>query len=436
MTNEKKKILSLVYNTFKNDTRVLKTCSSLVQRGYDVEVWAAYDSSLPEYEIVNGFRVKRKFKKPNNKFFTKKKFARVLKKSRRFIFKIPILVLKSSPQSYSVAKYLTNTFERIIKRAFKRIYASCRFFFPVSTRSAYENFPFDIIHCNDLLPLPLAVEIKRENPNIKIVYDTHEFQTELAGLKNQPERKKHFEILEKNNISQVSSVVTVSPSIATEYEKLYGLNKVNVVRNCPDLFTEVFEGKYFSKYFNLADDKIIFLYQGGFTRGKGIEDTLYAFAKIRELGITTHHIIFMGMGGLENEIKEMAARHDNIHYHPMIKSDQLPEISSSADYGIFFAPNASKNHWFCLPNKIFEYVTSGLPVIVSPLFEVEKLVNGEKLGFVANDFSPDALFELIKGINHKPTNEMRNYIREIHRTKLNWQIEEKTLYEVYDNLSR
>ncbi len=431
-----KRVLVLLFNKFSSDSRVLKECSTLVRAGYSVELWAVYDPQLPEVETVNGFLVRRKFRKPTRKsFLTKKKLKYLARLCRNSVLKLPMLILSPFPSAYKLGKGIVNRFEDRVSQILKGVFQIVSSIKKPRFFSKRTSFPFDIIHCNDLLPLPIATELKKQHPRVKLIYDTHEYQTELSGLQGQPLKRIYFQTLEKKNIYDADSVITVSPSIATEYERIYGLKKVNVIKNCPDLSSKQYAGDHFEKVFGLTKNEIIFLYQGGFTEGKGIEETIGSFIRLSKLGVKTHHIIFMGMGGLEGEIKRAANEYPNIHYHPAIHPDQIPEISSSADYGIFFAPNASKNHWFCLPNKVFEYITCGLPVIVSPLYEVNKLVNQEKIGYVAKDFDEQSLFELLQGIREKPSQEMRDRIRKVHQSKLNWSIEEKKLLEIYGSLA-
>ncbi|MBK6657805.1 MAG: glycosyltransferase [Proteobacteria bacterium] len=290
------KILVLLYNKFTNDSRVLKECTSLAAAGYRVELWATYDAALPEYEVINGFEVRRKFGKPSpvvkqhepGKLKPKPHAARAARAAlRRHVGRATYQVLRGAalilrqvaPRIHDRAKARYIRLENARVQARKEAAAAQK-------RASLQGAPkpprpgpprppaklpavpeFDFIHCNDLLPLPFAVEMKMRDPRIKIIYDSHEYQTESAGVTLRPDKKRQFEQLERDNIPHADQVIVVGDSIAREYERLYGLKQVHVVRNCPTLTPDQPRNEYFREKFSLADDDLIFLYQGGLVKG-------------------------------------------------------------------------------------------------------------------------------------------------------------------------
>ncbi|HHH55402.1 MAG TPA: glycosyl transferase family 1, partial [Bacteroidetes bacterium] len=180
-----KSIISIVLNNFKNDSRVLKESITLQRAGYLIEVVALHEEPLQVFEIIKNIPVHR-------------------------------IRLKSRGWSKN----------RIIQ-FFKYIEFSVRF-----VREYKES---EIFHCNDLGTLPIAVMIKKFfNPQAKIVYDAHEYETEINGLHGI--RKFLIKQLEKRLISSVDKVITVSDSIAHEYVRLYGIEKPTLVLNTPSYF--------------------------------------------------------------------------------------------------------------------------------------------------------------------------------------------------------
>ena len=245
-----KKVLVLLFNSFTNDSRVLKECTSLVAAGYKVELWASYAANLPEYEVINGFEVRRKFGKPAAVVVNKQahqhgpagSLSRRLGWGTRSVLRSGALVLaRMAPKLHDAAKAVYIQVEEVAVKAskgkypaFNKLKASLakRPSLPRWRASATASSvvpDFDFIHCNDLMPLPLAVAMKKRDPRIKIIYDSHEYQTESAGLVNNPSKKQRFEQLERDNIIHADQVITVGDSIAKEYQRLYGLRKVHVV---------------------------------------------------------------------------------------------------------------------------------------------------------------------------------------------------------------
>lgn len=446
----------LLHNRFTNDTRVLKECSSLVAAGYRVELWASYGSNLPEHEIINGFEVRRKFGKPvtqpskqshkaSHKHGGGGGFGRRLGWGTRSVLRSGSFVLRRvAPGLHDAAKAAYIQVEEVVVKASKGKYPALNRL--KSTLSKRPSLPrrkaraaklgavpeFDFIHCNDLTPLPLAVEMKMRDPRIRIIYDSHEYQTESAGLVNNPTKKRHFEQLERDNIAHVDQVITVSESIAREYERLYGLKKVHVVRNCPSLSPQRAHNEYFRETFGLAEDDLIFLYQGGLVRNvRGLEETLNCFVRLHEQGHARHHVVFMGYGNMEADIEALARLHSNIHFHAAIAPERIPEVSSSADYGTIFAPNNCLSYFYSLPNKLFEYIVCGLPIVTTPLYDMRTLIQSEGIGYTTADFTEQSIFETVRSINTRPSQALRDRIQALHRDKYNWDIEERTLIEIY-----
>src|SRR5699024_3830261 len=167
----------------------------------------------------------------------------------------------------------------------------------------------DIIHCNDLAPLPIAVVIKIfVNRKIKIVYDAHEYQTERNGLRGI--RKFVSKLMEKILIKEASYVITVSNGIATEYAEKYKIKKPTVIYNCPS-FVKAEKNDIFRKKFNISDDQTIYLYQGGLYKGRGLELSLDAFSKMNRKNV----LVIIGFGELEKVVKEYANKYENIFFH-------------------------------------------------------------------------------------------------------------------------
>ena len=435
-------VLVILYNIFSNDSRVLKECISLVAAGYRVELWANYDADLPEHEVMHGFAVHRKFGKPSaapaqpsqapagvlgaargGASLLYRLAPRLHDVMKAFYIRLEERVVKTTARVYS-------DFNRFKSRWRKKLRRHTRRSTPPAGVAAVPEF--DFIHCNDLLPLPLAVAMKERDPRIKIIYDSHEYQTESASVLGNPAKKRRFEQLERDNIDDADAVIVVGESIAREYQRLYRLPRVHVVRNCPPLTSPPARHNYFRDKFKLADDDLIVLYQGGLVRHlRGLEETLNCFVRLYRDGYTRHHMVFMGYGNLEETIEAQAAQHPNIHFHPAVAPDDITQVSSSADYGTFLAPNNCLSYYYCLPNKLFEYIVCGLPVVSTPLFDMQALIQREGIGYITADFSEQAMYDTLRRIDARPSPAERARIQALHRDKYNWDIEERTLLDVY-----
>jgi len=372
------KVANLVFNSFKNDSRVLKESISLADAGYDVEVIAHNDIGLKEYEIEKNFKIRR-FSYLNRE------------ESKGIISKL--------------GAYL-----KYIKSAVQH----CK--------------DFDILHCNDLDTLPIAFIIKRfKNRNIKVVYDAHEHETERHHQTTFD--KKILKIVEKFFLKYVDEVITVSEPIADDYVNLYGIKKPTLIYNTPK---KVFIKKknIFREKFNIPKEHIIFLYQGGLQPRRGILEFLELVKNKKNISY-----VIMGFGELKEEILKHVKNQPNLYFHDAVSPDVLLDYTSSADIGVCIEENLCKSWDLALPNKMFEYAMVNLPIIVSGLSELKRFVLENNTGYVIEDIFDksefDKLFpEILKTYRSKDDDIKR--VKEIY----NWQNQEKKLLVLYKELRK
>lgn len=377
-TDKKIKITVIVLNNFKNDSRVLKENISLQNAGYDVKVVALYEEPLKEHDLVKNVSVHR-------------------------------INLRSRAWSKNKVVQLLKYFEFIYKVV-----------------KQYKDS--DILHCNDLHTLPIGFIVKKFfNKNVKIVYDAHEY--EINDVPNQSKtsiKLKYY--LENFLIKYADQVITVSDSIANEYVILYDIPKPSLVLNTPS-YKKIEKKNIFRETLDIKQEQTIFLYQGGLSKGRGIEMLLEAFKSLD----TSVVIVFMGYGPLEELIIEKSKEYSNIYFHHAVAPDILLDYTSSADFGFLFYENTCLNHYYCSPNKMFEYLMAEIPVIVSNLYEMKRLVESNKIGTVAKENSPDGLKEAIKEALMLDKVELQANIKKL-KTIYNWEEQEKVLLNVYERL--
>jgi len=287
---------------------------------------------------------------------------------------------------------------------------------------------YSILHCNDLNTLPIGVIVKKLfNKNVKIVYDAHEYETEMNGL--QGTQKTVTKFLERTLIKHVDKVITVSDAIADEYVRLYNIEKPSLVLNTPP-YKRIEKKNIFRETFNISKEKIIFLYQGGLSKGRGIEILLDTF---KIMNNNQSVIVFMGYGSLESSIIQAQESNDNIYFHKAVSPEILLAYTSSADFGISTIEDTCLSYRYCLPNKMFEYLMAELPVIVSNLPEMRKLVENNNIGTVAEQNTPEGLKKAIDKAITLDKVELQKNIQKVKEV-YNWEEQEKVLLKVYKDL--
>ena len=104
----------------------------------------------------------------------------------------------------------------------------------------------------------------------------------------------------------------------------------------------------------------------------------------------------MGYGPLQGLVEQSAQEHENIYFHKAVAPDVLLEYTSSADFGILFYENSCLNHYYCSPNKMFEYLMAEIPVIASNLYEMKRLLEENSIGVVAEENTSEGLQKAIE----------------------------------------
>jgi len=284
-----------------------------------------------------------------------------------------------------------------------------------------------LVHCHDLNTLSIGVAIKLFfNKKVKVVYDAHEYETETVYLKGV--ERILAKAFERISIRKVDAVITVSESIASAYRKLYNIKKPFLVKNYP-YYCKVQKNDEFREIFKIHQNTIIYLYQGGFYPKRGIENILKAFNALRQ---ENKAVVFMGSGPLENLIVN-ESNQNNIFFLKEVDQKNLLKYTFSADFGLCLTQNESLNHQYSLPNKLFEYIMARIPVIVSNLYEMKKLVVENGIGVISENDTTVSLLKAIKKSDALDLPKIKKNL-EVAAQKYRWETQAKILLDVYRNL--
>lgn len=251
----------------------------------------------------------------------------------------------------------------------------------------------DVLVSNDLdtlLPNHLISKWRRR----KLVYDSHEYFTEVPELIHRPRVKAVWERIERFIFPKLIYVSTVNTSIAEKYQKKYGVS-VKVVRNVSPLWSAT---KVKSKSeLGIPEGKTILIMQGaGLNVDRGVEEA------IRMMPFLHNSIlIIVGDGDVIPAMKELVHQHrwnDLVLFFGKRPYKELLNFTFHADFGLSFDQPTNPNYLYSLPNKVFDYLHTHTPIICSNVVEVAKLVNQYQIGSIVSDFSPEKLAEQLNRI--------------------------------------
>ncbi|MAO46432.1 MAG: hypothetical protein CL823_04710 [Crocinitomicaceae bacterium] len=258
----------------------------------------------------------------------------------------------------------------------------------------------DAIWANDLDTLLPAVVVGKKK-GIRVVYDSHEFFTEAAGLTDAPLKRWVWLMIEKYTVPKVGSMITVNSSIAENYRCRYGVH-VDVLRNMPELndIPEVEHRTPFEQY-GVPTDKPILLLQGAFMdRDRGTKEAVDSMEFIDDATL-----VLVGAGIEWEESKE---RLDDPRWKgrlfciPKLPYEELKKLTASADIGLSLDKASHINYQLSLPNKLFDFLHVGLPIVASPMVEVVKIINQYMVGVVVEKVEPNHIASAVKKMLEKP----------------------------------
>ncbi len=289
-----------------------------------------------------------------------------------------------------------------------------------------KNRDVKCVNCHSLPILPLCVLLKFIK-KCRLVYEPHELETETSvsiGI-----RKFFARWLERILIRYTDEVCVVNDSIAHWYKEAYGLHRVWVVKNIPHrIENEPAPTGLLRHALGLSPHAQMYLYQGGLSHGRGIELLLNVFAQTNP----SKQLVFMGFGQLTGLVKKFTEIYPNIHYHPAVRPKEIASYTVDADVGLSVIENVCLNHYLCLPNKFFEYMSCGVPSIVSDFPELGSVIDEFGSGWKVSP-TEEKVLELINSISDEDIKRKKANALDA-RSKFGWDIEEKQLLELYKHL--
>ena len=287
---------------------------------------------------------------------------------------------------------------------------------------------FDLFVANDLdtlLPNFLISKLKRK----RLVYDSHEYFCGELSIADRPFVKRVWKSIERFCFPKLKDVITVSQSIVDQYEQEYGI-RPHLVRNIPPKATPPVTETRVS--LQLPEDKTIIILQGnGINEGRGGEELVEAMPFVDEKAV----FLIVGNGTviprLKEKVKDLQLEH-RVRFVPRVTPEMLYNYTYLSDIGIALDRDLSMNLRFSLPNKLFEYIKAGTPVVVSNLIERARIVGQYRVGLIVEDFQAENIAEKInKLVNDKQLYDEMKANCKIAAEDLCWENEEKVLEEIY-----
>jgi len=320
-----------------------------------------------------------------------------------------------------------------------RAYATKRMRLPFETGAAFYAFlnlrlffvllfkRTDVLVANDLdtlLANYLAHKFKRK---CQLVYDSHEYFTEVPELVSRPKVQKVWLRIERFIFPSLKHVITVNQSIAKIYKELYDKD-IKVVRNISEQWTP--ENVPTKAALGIPENVPLLIMQGaGINVDRGAEEAVEAMQSIDAV------LLIVGDGDVVPQLKERVAAlglEQKVVFFGRRPYQEMMCFTYHADLGLTLDKATNPNYKFSLPNKVFDYMHAGTPVVATNILEVANVINTHKIGVVLNELNPTSLANTINEILASPErlSEMKANCKIAALTE-NWENETRVLKSIY-----
>ena len=320
---------------------------------------------------------------------------------------------------------------RLMKRLAWRYLVDQESFYTKLFFSTASRYSPKVFVANDLPMLPIAKQLATAC-GARLVYDSHELYSEQEFSIRE---KRRWTEIETKYIEACDVVITVNQSIATELERRYGIDGVKVIYNAERSTDAPSRTRLLHDVLGIALDKKILLLQGGLSAGRNLEVLVDAMKYVENTSVV---LVILGDGLLLNRLQAKVKSNElseRVYFHPAVPQKNLLAFTAAADAGIIPYQATCLNNYFCTPNKLFEFISAGIPILASDLPEIQKLVEAHQIGLVGDMSTAVSMAKLIDAFfgNEQCLAKWQNNLS-ITRNWVCWEEEEKKLVKIYEAL--
>ena len=286
----------------------------------------------------------------------------------------------------------------------------------------------DIYHLHDPELLPIGLKLKRQGK--VVIFDSHEDVPKqlLSKPYLHPLLRRIistvFAVYERFVCSRLDGIVTATPFIR---DKFLGMNSTVLdINNFPMIGELDAEVPWENKQNEVC-------YVGGIASIRGIREVVASLA-LKKSPVRLNLVGEFSESAVEQEVKALAGW-DSVNACGQLGRNEVREVLGRSVAGLVtFHP--LPNHIDAQPNKMFEYMSSGIPVIASNFPLWRDLIEGSDCGICVDPLQPQAIADGIDFLVSNPerAKQMGRNGQHAVYTHYNWDVESKKLIEFYKKL--
>ena len=428
----KPRVALLFGNTAEHNSRALRMASSLVEAGSEVTLVARARPGLPDRESRHGYRIVRV----------------PVPAGPRWLPAPPL----PGPDATSAVRGASGA-RGALREGPGRLAQALRFLFLARTwADAIDGVvePADAWQADGLVMLPVALELRRRHGG-RVIYDSLEIHVESGRFARLPGPwKRILARRERGWAREADAVMTVSRPYADVIGPRLGVDPA-IVMNCPPAPADLPRGddssavvpapgpasrpRRFNDLLGLPADVPVVLYHGFVFPHRGIERLFEGIALVPRA-----HLVVMGFGPRFDDYAARAAalpHADRVHVVPGVPPEELLRWVASADVAAMPIEGNTLNHRLTTPNKLFEAMSAGVPVVASDLPGMAAIIRGTGAGVLCDPDDPADIARALRSILEAPTSERETYRARAlaaARSRYNWERQAEEYLAVYRRL--
>lgn len=376
------RVVMLLSNCFDPDPRVYNEARSLVKNGYHVTI-VAWDRERirPASEVIDGIHVERVFVRSTHG------------RGPTQMFVMPLVFL------------------RMISKALQ--------------------LGFDVVHAHDFDTLPAALLlgwIKRK----PVVYDSHEDYAGMLHGSIPGWLEKMIRGTESMMVRRVDVLFTVGETLRHKFE-VRGCRNAQILGNWKSLEEFQFSSDYqqdVRKELGVPSDSLLVLYISNLGRERHVEELLEAATQRPDV-----HVVIGGAGPSAGKVQQYAAQHKNIHFLGFVRQKEIPRYTAACDVVYYGYDVNSPNAQYSAPNKLFEALAAGRPLLTANFGEIGRIVSESHCGVILPDYS---VAEIVRGLDAcadpERLKELKAAAAQAGRQEYNWARAQQVLLSAYRQL--
>lgn len=285
----------------------------------------------------------------------------------------------------------------------------------------------DVLVSNDLDTLLANHMAKKFKRNCTLVYDSHEYFTEVPELINRPSVQRIWLRIERWIFPQLKQVYTVNDSIAKIYSDLYQKD-IKVVRNISQKWKP--ENIQSKQELDIPENVPLIILQGaGINVDRGAEEAVEAMQEVDAV------LMIVGDGDVVSQLKDRVQElhlESKVRFYGRRPYMEMMQFTYHADLGLTLDKDTNPNYKFSLPNKVFDYMHAGTPIVATNIIEVANVIRKNDIGVVLETFTPATLAAALREIINDPQRlqAMKTNCATAAETE-NWENETAILKEIY-----